>query len=125
MLEEVVQAIYFNSNSGFETALFKVFKQVLEEVIRTGHAPTVIEAQIMDVVQINLVEDKIVQKVLSSSGLVISIAENAGWVVGRALDECGIPNIGESLTATSGKDLFNKRSLPVRRGCQSSRLIWR
>lgn len=75
IFEDAFQARYFHSNNGLKTAIFNVFEQTLCEMVRSGTAPTALEAQMRDLLHANVVDPVMVQEELLRSGFIVQIAE--------------------------------------------------
>lgn len=105
---------YFSSsNNCFKTSMVSVDEQALSKMEPCGRVPTIWKGQICDLVQIRLVANRIVQNVLSNTGLLIQIAETVIKLVYKAVDEWHLLYIKIVPKKATGTDLSMKGCNPV------------
>lgn len=65
-----------------------------------------------DVVQSKSVAGIVVHTVLCNAGFVVPVAERIGKLADIAVQECELRNFKETVTATTGADLFSEHTPP-------------
>lgn len=87
MLEDALQASYFISNNGLESAMSNLVGKALEELVRSGRAPAVSKAEKDSLVQTKAVADTVVQSILSNTEIIVPVAGTVENMVDKAVEE--------------------------------------
>lgn len=84
--------------------MLKVENQDLRKVLRSDSTPPVPEAKMGNLIQTKVVRDLLVQSALSCTGSIVLVAETAGNMIDRAVDEYDLRDIEEESMTVSGDE---------------------
>lgn len=107
-----LQTKYFSLNTSLISALFNAIEQALREVIGSGRATTMGQADMWSIVQTATIADLFVQSILSNKGLLFLIANTVGKIEDKAFNDIRLREIEEVPTTVLGDEPSLKCSLP-------------
>lgn len=110
--ENLLQTTYFNSINGLKCAIFKVIEPALAQVIRSGRAHRVFQAEMCRLIQTNAVADRIVNLGLFHTRFITQITKAVGQMGDRAIDENFLRKMEEASKQASDNEPSIKGSPP-------------